>query len=71
MARYDDLEAALAAYERARLERTALFVKTSRRAVAMALPRSPLARRLRDTLLPLVPESARLRQFDPLLEWSP
>ncbi len=69
-ARNGDLDAALAAYEQARLERTALFVKTSRRAAAVALPRSALARRLRDTLLPRLPESMRLRQFAPLLDWS-
>jgi 2-polyprenyl-6-methoxyphenol hydroxylase-like FAD-dependent oxidoreductase len=68
---HDDVATALAAYERARAERTALFVKKSRQGAAVALPASVLARRLRDTLLPLLPESARLRQFAPLLDWSP
>jgi 2-polyprenyl-6-methoxyphenol hydroxylase-like FAD-dependent oxidoreductase len=66
-----DVGAALAAYERARVRRAALFVKTSRRAAAVALPRSAAARRLRDLLLPRLPESTRLRQFAPLLDWSP
>ena len=67
----DDPAAALLAYESARLKRTARFVKTSRQAAAIALPRSPLARRLRNSLLPLLPESTRLRQFKPFLDWTP
>ncbi|MDX6624181.1 MAG: hypothetical protein QOE75_2113 [Solirubrobacterales bacterium] len=66
-----EIPAALARYESRRVERVALFVKTSRRAAAIALPRSALARRLRDTLLPRLPESTRLRQFAPILDWSP
>jgi 2-polyprenyl-6-methoxyphenol hydroxylase-like FAD-dependent oxidoreductase len=66
-----DLGAALARYEALRVERAALFVKTSRRAAGIALPRSALTRRLRDALLPRLPESARLRQFAPILDWHP
>jgi 2-polyprenyl-6-methoxyphenol hydroxylase-like FAD-dependent oxidoreductase len=66
-----ELDAALRAYESARLERTALFVRTSRRAAAIALPRSEAGRRARDAFLRLLPESARLRQFQPLLAWKP
>ncbi len=62
---------ALAAYERARIGRTTMFVKRSRQAAAVALPKSALARRLRDALLPRLPESTRLRQFAPLLDWAP
>jgi len=65
------VEAGLADYERARVTRAALFVKESRRAAAIALPRSAATRRLRDALFPLVPESARLRHFARLLDWSP
>jgi 2-polyprenyl-6-methoxyphenol hydroxylase-like FAD-dependent oxidoreductase len=66
-----DIGAALVRYEARRVERAALFVKTSRRAAAVALPRSAFTRRLRDTLLPRLPESTRLRQFAPILDWSP
>jgi 2-polyprenyl-6-methoxyphenol hydroxylase-like FAD-dependent oxidoreductase len=59
------IPAALARYEARRAERMALFVKTSRRAAGLALPRSALTRRLRDALFPLIPESTRLRQFAP------
>ncbi len=65
------VEAGLAEYERARVKRAVLFVKESRRAAAIALPRSAATRRLRDSLFPLVPESARLRHFARLLDWSP
>jgi 2-polyprenyl-6-methoxyphenol hydroxylase-like FAD-dependent oxidoreductase len=65
------IEVALSAYERARTKRAALFVKESRRAAAIALPRSAAIRRLRDTLFPLVPESTRLRHFARLLDWAP
>ena len=66
-----EIGAALARYEARRTKRAALLVKTSRRAAGMALPRSALTRRLRDALLPRVPESTRLRQFAPILDWSP
>jgi 2-polyprenyl-6-methoxyphenol hydroxylase-like FAD-dependent oxidoreductase len=65
------IPAALARYESRRVERMALFVKTSRRAAGIALPRSALTRRLRDALLPRLPESTRLRRFAPILDWSP
>jgi 2-polyprenyl-6-methoxyphenol hydroxylase-like FAD-dependent oxidoreductase len=70
-AAHDDPAAAVTAYQRTRVKRAARFVKTSRQAAGIALPRSSLTRRLRDTLLPLVPEAARLRQFKPFLEWTP
>lgn len=66
-----EIPAALARYEARRAQRTALFVKTSRRAAGIALPRFALARRLRNALLPRVPESTRLRQFAPILDWTP
>jgi 2-polyprenyl-6-methoxyphenol hydroxylase-like FAD-dependent oxidoreductase len=65
-----DVSAGLVAYERARIERAELFVHTSRRAAAIALPRSALGRGLRNSFLRLLPESARLRQFKPFLEWQ-
>lgn len=66
-----EVGAALAGYEQRRVRRMAMFVETSRRAAAIALPRSALARRLRDALFPLIPEPTRLRQFAPVLDWSP
>jgi len=62
--------AGLAAYERARVERAELFVHASRRAAAIALPRSALGRGLRNALLRALPEAARLRQFKPFLAWQ-
>lgn len=70
LVRAPDVEVGLSAYERARVERAELFVHTSRRAAAIALPRSALGRNLRNAFLRLLPESARLRQFKPFLEWQ-
>jgi 2-polyprenyl-6-methoxyphenol hydroxylase-like FAD-dependent oxidoreductase len=63
----EDLPAALAAYERARVRLTAGLVKGSRRAARAALFSSGVGRRLRDTLVRRAPESARLRQLDPIV----
>jgi len=62
-----DVEAALAGYERARLERTAALVAGSRKAAKAALLGSRVGRRLRDALVSRVPESMRLRQLDPFV----
>lgn len=62
------VEEALAAYERARLERTSALVSGSRKAAKAALLGSRLGRRLRDALVSAAPERARLRQLDTFLQ---
>jgi 2-polyprenyl-6-methoxyphenol hydroxylase-like FAD-dependent oxidoreductase len=62
-----DVESALAAYERARLERTAALVAGSRKAAKAALLGSRLGRGVRNALVSKVPESLRLRQLDPFV----
>ncbi len=62
-----DLGAALATYEQHRYARTATLVKGSRRAAAVALAGSGLARAARDLLVGLVPERARMRQLDGII----
>jgi 2-polyprenyl-6-methoxyphenol hydroxylase-like FAD-dependent oxidoreductase len=62
-----DVETALAAYEQARLERTAALVAGSRKAAKAALLESRVGRRLRNALISKVPESLRLRQLDPIV----
>jgi len=62
-----DVEAALAAYERARTERTAALVAGSRKAAKAALLKSRLGRRMRNALVARAPESVRLRQLDPFV----
>ena len=57
--------AALARYEGARRKPTAALVAGSRQAGSGALMGSPLGRRLRNAVLPRVPESMRLRRLDP------
>ncbi|HEU5104646.1 MAG TPA: FAD-dependent monooxygenase [Solirubrobacterales bacterium] len=59
-----DVEAALATYERARLERTAALVAGSRKAAKAALLESRVGRRVRNALVARAPESVRLRQLD-------
>ena len=59
-----DVETALAAYERARSERTAALVAGSRKAAKAALLQSRMGRRVRDALVSRAPESMRLRQLD-------
>ncbi len=61
-----DIPAALAAYEKARLKHTRALVLGSRRAARLAVLGSGLGR-LRNALVPWVPESVRLRQVDPFL----
>jgi 2-polyprenyl-6-methoxyphenol hydroxylase-like FAD-dependent oxidoreductase len=62
-----DVEAALAAYEGARLERTAALVAGSRKAANAALLGSGMGRRVRNALVSRAPESMRLRQLDPFV----
>jgi 2-polyprenyl-6-methoxyphenol hydroxylase-like FAD-dependent oxidoreductase len=62
-----DVEAALANYERARVERTAALVAGSRKAAKVALLESGVGRRVRDALVSKAPESIRLRQLDPFV----
>ena len=62
-----DVEAALAVYERARLEPTAALVAGSRKAAKAALLQSRPGRGLRNALVSKAPESLRLRQLDPFL----
>jgi 2-polyprenyl-6-methoxyphenol hydroxylase-like FAD-dependent oxidoreductase len=62
-----DVEAALANYERARLERTAALVAGSRKAAKAALLSSRTGRKVRNALVARAPESIRLRQLDPFV----
>jgi 2-polyprenyl-6-methoxyphenol hydroxylase-like FAD-dependent oxidoreductase len=62
-----DVEAALAAYEQARLEPTAALVAGSRKAAKVALLGSRLGRRVRNALVSKAPESVRLRQLAPFV----
>jgi 2-polyprenyl-6-methoxyphenol hydroxylase-like FAD-dependent oxidoreductase len=62
----ESVPAALAAYERARTERTATLVKGSRRAARVAILGAG-GGRLRDAAIRLTPEALRLRQLDPLI----
>lgn len=62
-----DVEAALAAYEQARLARTATLVGGSRKAAKAALLGSRVGRRVRNALVSKAPESIRLRQLDPFV----
>jgi 2-polyprenyl-6-methoxyphenol hydroxylase-like FAD-dependent oxidoreductase len=59
-----DVEAALADYERARIDRGAALVDGSRKAAKAALLDSRIGRRVRDLLVSHAPESVRLRQLD-------
>lgn len=59
---------ALAAYEAARVKRTAGLVIGSRRAARLALIDSGTGRRLRNAIVPRVPEALRLRRLDPYLK---
>jgi 2-polyprenyl-6-methoxyphenol hydroxylase-like FAD-dependent oxidoreductase len=63
-----DVEVALAAYERARLDRTAALVAGSRKAAKAALLELAAGRRVRNALVSRAPESMRLRQLDPFVE---
>jgi 2-polyprenyl-6-methoxyphenol hydroxylase-like FAD-dependent oxidoreductase len=57
------VEAALAAYERSRVERTAALVTGSRKAAKAALLKSGAGRRVRNALVSKAPEAVRLRQL--------
>ena len=59
--------AALAAYERARLDRTAALVAGSRKAAKAALLGSGTGRWVRNALVSKAPETVRLRQLDPFV----
>lgn len=61
----DSVAAALAAYEEARVGPTAALVSGSRRAGGGVLLESRLGRRLRNAVIPRIPESMRLKQLDP------
>jgi 2-polyprenyl-6-methoxyphenol hydroxylase-like FAD-dependent oxidoreductase len=71
MAAEPDVEAALAGYEQARLERTAALVAGSRKAAKAALLESRVGRRVRNALVSRAPESIRLRQLDPFVGKGP
>lgn len=62
-----DVEAALASYEQARLERTTALVAGSRKAAKAALLSSRVGRKVRNALVARAPESIRLRQLDPFV----
>jgi 2-polyprenyl-6-methoxyphenol hydroxylase-like FAD-dependent oxidoreductase len=62
-----DVEVALAAYERARVKRTAALVAGSRKAGKAALLGSKPGRRIRNALVSKAPEGLRLRQLDPIV----
>jgi 2-polyprenyl-6-methoxyphenol hydroxylase-like FAD-dependent oxidoreductase len=67
MAAEPDVEAALAEYERARLDRTAALVTGSRKAAKAALLEARVGRKVRNALVSRAPESVRLRQLDPFV----
>lgn len=67
VAEEDDLRRALERYERERVKPTAALVRDSRKAAKAALIGSGAGRKVRDTLVSRLPESARLRQLDPYL----
>jgi 2-polyprenyl-6-methoxyphenol hydroxylase-like FAD-dependent oxidoreductase len=60
----ESVNAALEAYERRRLQRTAALVRGSRRAASIVLAGSGIRRRARDLLTARLPDSVRLRQLD-------
>jgi 2-polyprenyl-6-methoxyphenol hydroxylase-like FAD-dependent oxidoreductase len=61
----------LADYDRARRPRTRRIARRSRRIGRVAQWSSPVAVTLRDTVVRLTPESAFLRSFAPVLDWTP
>jgi 2-polyprenyl-6-methoxyphenol hydroxylase-like FAD-dependent oxidoreductase len=63
----DDARAALAAYEEARVRRTAKLVHGSRRAGSLVLSPSRMGRRLRNALVGHIPAGMRMRQLDPIV----
>jgi len=67
----EDIAAALAAYDRARLARTRMVMRASARMGRVAQARYPVAAAARDALLMLVPASAMLRASAKVLGWKP
>jgi 2-polyprenyl-6-methoxyphenol hydroxylase-like FAD-dependent oxidoreductase len=63
----NSVPAALARYERERLKATAALVAGSRRMSRLIFLRLEAARRVRNAIVPRVPESLRLRQLDPFV----
>lgn len=68
--RHDGLEPALRAYEAARFGRTARMVRESRRVGRIAQLRNPVASRLRDAALKIVPARAQMRQVEAMVRFS-
>lgn len=62
---------ALAEYQRRRLKRTAMVVKTSRQQGAPNLWTRPLACRVRDAMLSTLPKRMALRQFEKVVSFEP
>jgi 2-polyprenyl-6-methoxyphenol hydroxylase-like FAD-dependent oxidoreductase len=70
----DSVEAALAAYSAARMDRTRYVVRWSRRAGAMTTWTSPMAVALRDGLTAVMGRlnpGAALRGLDKIYDWQP
>ncbi len=63
----ESVAAALAQYERERLKPTTALVAGSRRMTRLIFMRAKAARRVRDAVVPRVPDSLRLRQLDPFV----
>jgi 2-polyprenyl-6-methoxyphenol hydroxylase-like FAD-dependent oxidoreductase len=61
----------LAAYDRTRRARTQSITRRSRRIGTVAQWSSPVAVALRNTALRLMPPSAFIRSFAPVLDWTP
>lgn len=61
----------LAAYDRARRRRTQMITLRSHRIGVAAQWESPLAVRLRNTALRLLPHSSFIRSLAPVLDWAP
>jgi 2-polyprenyl-6-methoxyphenol hydroxylase-like FAD-dependent oxidoreductase len=61
----------LAAYDRARRKRTQMITLRSHRIGVAAQWESPVAVRLRNTALRLLPDSSFIRSLGPVLDWAP
>jgi 2-polyprenyl-6-methoxyphenol hydroxylase-like FAD-dependent oxidoreductase len=66
----ETVPAALARYERERLKLTATLVAGSRRMSRLIFLRPAAAKRIRNAIVPRVPEPLRLRQLDPFVTRS-
>jgi 2-polyprenyl-6-methoxyphenol hydroxylase-like FAD-dependent oxidoreductase len=64
----ETVPAALAQYERERLKPTRILVAGSRRMSWLIFLRPAVARRLRNAIVPRIPEPLRLRQLDPFVK---